>query len=77
MTLNNSIYKGWNMGSKAFSDMAVSQKNRKIFINSTIKFLRKWNFDGLDIDWEFPGKREGSRVEDKESLNFLVAVINK
>ena len=37
------------MGSKAFSDMAINKTNRKIFIDSTIKFLRKWNFDGLDI----------------------------
>jgi chitinase len=62
------------MGSKPFSDMAINETNRQVFINSTIKFLRRWNFDGLDIDWEFPAKREGSRIEDKESLNFLVAV---
>ena len=42
------------MGSGPFSDMAVNETNRKAFIHSSVKFLRKWKFDGLDLDWEFP-----------------------
>ena len=38
---------GWNMGSKPFSDMSRDEKHRMTFANSTIKFLRKWRFDGL------------------------------
>ena len=38
---------GWNMGSKPFSDMSKDEKHRMTFTNSTIKFLRKWRFDGL------------------------------
>jgi chitinase len=38
---------GWNMGSKPFSDMSREEKHRSVFVNSTIKFLRKWKFDGL------------------------------
>lgn len=38
---------GWNMGSKAFSDMSKNETNRQIFIRSSVKFLRKWKFDGL------------------------------
>ena len=38
---------GWNMGSKPFSDMSRDEHHRMTFVNSTIKFLRKWKFDGL------------------------------
>jgi len=65
---------GWNMGTKPFSDMSRIEKNREAFVKSSVKFLRKWNFDGLDLDWEFPAKRDGSRKDDRESFTYLVRV---
>lgn len=35
--------------------MASSKANRSAFIASLIKFLNKWSFQGVDIDWEWPG----------------------
>ncbi|CAK9183167.1 unnamed protein product [Ilex paraguariensis] len=37
-----------------FSKMVSSESTRAIFINSTIEFARKYGFDGVDLDWEFP-----------------------
>ncbi|XP_078054039.1 acidic mammalian chitinase-like [Mustelus asterias] len=46
---------GWKFGGQKFTAMASSAGTRQIFIKSVISFLRGYGFDGLDIDWEYPG----------------------
>ena len=64
---------GWNAGSKPYSDMVATKANRTEFILSTIDYLRTRDFDGLDLDWEYPTKR-GGRPEDKARLVLLLEV---
>lgn len=66
---------GWNEGSEKYSAMASSAATRETFADSVVEFLDKFNFDGLDIDWEYPSTRGGDLANDKENLNHLLRLL--
>jgi len=45
---------GWTL-SEGFGWMARDATRRKAFVDSTVRFLQEFDFDGIDIDWEYPG----------------------
>ncbi|XP_036358938.1 chitinase-3-like protein 1 isoform X1 [Octopus sinensis] len=62
---------GWNMGSMPFVNTVVTEGTRRSFIGSAIDFLRRNDFDGLDICWQYPTSR-GSPDVDKERFSMLL-----
>lgn len=71
---------GWSW-SKNFSNMAATEETRHAFANSVVKFLRAYQLDGLDIDWEYPvegGEESNSRrPEDKVNFTLLVQTVRE
>jgi chitinase len=66
---------GW-LWSGRFSDASLTATNRAKFIDSVAAFITRYNLDGLDIDWEYPGM-EGApgnvfRPEDKQNYTLLL-----
>jgi chitinase len=65
---------GW-LWSDHFSDMALTRESRRVFIQSVMEFLSRYDLDGLDIDWEYPGMEGNSkafRPEDKQNFTALL-----
>jgi len=61
---------GWNFGTAKMTAMLATPENRKEFVDTSIIYLRDRNFDGLDLDFEYPGSR-GSPPEDKHRFTLL------
>ncbi len=47
-----------------------SQENIRNFVNSVVKFLKDYRFDGLDVDWEYP-RNEADKLGFTNLMNAL------
>ncbi len=52
-----------------FSTMISSEKYRKQFIDNVVKFCLDYGFDGIDLDWEYPGVSDRNDYSKIEGLN--------
>jgi chitinase len=60
---------GWNEGSTKYSHVAADPEKRATMVQSVLKYMEKHGFDGLDLDWEYPGQRGGDPEND--FINFV------
>ncbi|KAF4529059.1 hypothetical protein B566_EDAN006080 [Ephemera danica] len=63
---------GWNEGSTRFSPLVADDERRVEFVKNVVRFLRQNNFDGLDLDWEYPAFRDGGKPRDRANYAKLV-----
>ncbi|KAJ2791670.1 hypothetical protein H4R21_006282, partial [Coemansia helicoidea] len=65
---------GWT-GSNYFSGIVKSEGSRTTMINAMVDYVKKFDLDGIDIDWEYPGRLGNNcNVYDtkNDTPNFLV-----
>lgn len=46
---------GWTHGTWGFSIAARDDTSRRVFATNALNFIQTHKFDGIDIDWEYPG----------------------
>lgn len=61
----------WGDFGPRFSSIASSTQKRKTFVKSVPKFLRAHGFDGLDLAWLYPERR------DKQHFTTLIKVLGR
>lgn len=68
------------IANKNFRLVGSPLKRRK-FIETVIQFIKKYNFDGLDLDWEYPKcwqvNCDAGPTEDKENFAAFVEELSK
>ena len=65
---------GWTW-SDGFSDAALLPQSRAVFVESAVEFIRRYQLDGVDVDWEYPGQAGAGhafRSEDKQNFTLLL-----
>jgi chitinase len=71
---------GW-ADSGAFSDAALTDASRQTFARSCAEFVHEHGFDGVDIDWEYPGgggaDKTRGRPEDTKNFTLLLADLRR
>jgi len=59
---------GWSL-SDPFPVMAANPQARARFASQCIDLIKSYNFDGIDLDWEYPGYEPHSGTPD-DTINF-------
>lgn len=67
---------GWNEGSVEYSNLAANPQRRRVFAENALGFIRRYGFDGLDLDWEYPTQR-GGKPHDRENFVHLVKELSQ
>lgn len=61
-----------------FSQLVNSATKRRDFLRSLVAFMEKYDFDGVDIFWQYPGAEEkGGRPTDKEHFGYFLEELSE
>ncbi len=72
---------GGNGRSAGFAPMVASKSARKRFVKELVALMDRYEFDGVDFNWEYPGYRFGTGylpdAEVEKDYNGLLLVLNE
>ncbi|OPJ64590.1 glycoside hydrolase family 18 protein [Clostridium oryzae] len=69
---------GW--GADGFSDAVLNEERREKFVASTMDFVIENDFDGIDIDWEYPCDDQAEIVArdcDKQNYTLYLKLLRE
>jgi chitinase len=70
---------GWAWSGN-FSDAVLSDTSRQAFAASAVDIVRKYQLDGVDIDWEYPaqkGNNNINRPDDKHNYTLMFQALRQ
>jgi len=66
---------GWE-NSGHFPQIAADPQKRANFAHWCVKHIRQYEFDGIDVDWEFPGYvRHNGTPQDRQNFTLLLQTV--
>lgn len=69
---------GYGDNCKNFSNAAKTEESRAVFISNIVAAVEKYHFDGIDLDWEYPGWfTPGKKDSEADEYNALVKELNE
>jgi GH18 family chitinase len=66
---------GWTL-SDNFPQIAADATKRTTFANACVQLISQYNFDGIDLDWEYPGYVDhNGTAADKQNFTLLLQAV--
>ncbi len=70
---------GWTW-SGGFSDAALTAESRERFAKSCAAFVKEFNLDGIDLDWEYPNQSGAGNIhrpEDVQNFTLMLKAVRE